>query len=334
MPPAVAVSRAPAVAFTQLTLLNGWRTYPGASHAAVANISGIVTFKGSIQTDGSNSEPFTLPKAFRPATNVYVAVALCSATKGRLFIRPTGLVTVSAEGGTFSNAACVTSLDGVSFARSATSFTKLKLKNGWLNAPFGTSAAAVRVIAGTAHFKGAIFTHGTKADAFTLPTGFRPAATVSIPVDLCDDTKGQLKITPNGVAAVQAENSFSDAACFTSLDGLTFATSAKSFTALSLKNGWQPNGPASYKPAARAVSGLVQFEGAIRNVGGNLNLAMFTLPKGLRPAKLVYIEVNLCNAHNGRLYIQPDGQVFVYVAGGKLKYARCLTSLDGAWFAR
>lgn len=37
---------------------------------------------------------------------------LCNATNGRLQIEPTGVVTVQAEGGAFSNAACFTSLDG------------------------------------------------------------------------------------------------------------------------------------------------------------------------------------------------------------------------------
>jgi hypothetical protein len=43
-------------------------------------------------------------------------VDLCGATNGRLFIQHSGVVTVEAEGGTFSNARCFTSLDGASFA--------------------------------------------------------------------------------------------------------------------------------------------------------------------------------------------------------------------------
>jgi hypothetical protein len=42
-------------------------------------------------------------------------VDLCNATNGRLFIQPSGVATVQAENGTFSNAQCFTSLDGVSF---------------------------------------------------------------------------------------------------------------------------------------------------------------------------------------------------------------------------
>jgi hypothetical protein len=60
--------------------------------------------------------PFTLPAAFRPASVVFVPVDLCTASNGRLQIEPSGVVTAEAEGGAFSNAACFTSLDGVSFA--------------------------------------------------------------------------------------------------------------------------------------------------------------------------------------------------------------------------
>jgi hypothetical protein len=42
-------------------------------------------------------------------------VDLCNATNGRLSIQHNGVVTVEAQGGTFSNAQCFTSLDGASF---------------------------------------------------------------------------------------------------------------------------------------------------------------------------------------------------------------------------
>jgi len=101
---------------TALTLKNGWINAPfGSSNAAVTNVYGIVHFKGAIATSGTNNVPFTLPKAFRPATNVWVPVDLCNATNGRLVIQPSGVVSVEAGGGDFTNAQCFTSLDGVSF---------------------------------------------------------------------------------------------------------------------------------------------------------------------------------------------------------------------------
>jgi hypothetical protein len=211
--------------WTPVTLQNGWTSSPfGTSAPAARTISGIVHLKGAIATTGTNAVPFTLPAAFRPASVVFAPVDLCNATNGRLQIEPTGVVTVQAEGGAFSNAACFTALDGASFAKSASSFTPLTLQNGWTSSPFGTSAPAARTISGIVHLKGAIATTGTNPVPFTLPAAFRPASVVFAPVDLCNATNGRLQIEPTGVVTVQAEGgAFSNAACFTALDGATFA---------------------------------------------------------------------------------------------------------------
>ena len=112
---ALAKSKAP---YTTLKLKNGWKNAPfGTAKAQVRNINGIVHFKGAISTTGGNSEPFVLPRSFRPRTEVYVPVDLCNATNGRLQIEPNGVVVVEAEGSVFSNAQCFTSLDGASFAQ-------------------------------------------------------------------------------------------------------------------------------------------------------------------------------------------------------------------------
>jgi hypothetical protein len=218
--PAVAQFAGPAL----LHLMNGWTNAPfGTSDAAVELIDGIVHLKGAIATTGTNPVPFVLPEAFRPATVRFVAVDLCNATNGRLQIEPTGVVTVQAEGGAFSNAACFTSLDGASFAQNATGFTALKLINGWFKAPFGNTSAGVHLIDGIVYFKGAIATSGTNPMPFVLPEAFRPSTDVFVPVDLCNATNGRLQIEPNGTVIVEAEGgAFSNAACFTSLDGASF----------------------------------------------------------------------------------------------------------------
>jgi hypothetical protein len=96
------------------------------------------------------------------------------------------------------------------------------LINGWTNAPFGTSAATVQTVSNIVHFKGAIATTGTNAEPFVLPAAFRPATAVDVPVDLCNATNGRLFIKSTGVVTVEAETSFSNAQCFTSLDGTSF----------------------------------------------------------------------------------------------------------------
>jgi hypothetical protein len=321
--------------WTPLTLQNGWTNAPfHTSAAAVRTISGIVHFKGAIATGGTNPVPFTLPAAFRPAATVEIQVDLCDATNGRLQIQRNGVVTVQAAGGAFSNAACFTSLDGAWFARSATSFTRLQLLNGWFSAPFGNSVAAARTISGIVYLKGAIATVNSNSNPhpFTLPAAFRPASTVFIPVDLCTATKGHLQINPNGTVTVQAEGgAIANAACFTSLDGASFARSATSFTRLRLRNGWT-NAPFQTSPAAvRVISGIVHFKGAINTHVPNP--APFTLPVTFRPTTVVFIPVDLCNATNGRLQIQPSGVVTVQAQGSAFSNAACFTSLDGASFA-
>ena len=101
-------------------------------------------------------------------------------------------------------------------------FTPLALVNGWTGSPFGTSNPAVNKSNGIVHFKGAM-AGGTASTAFTLPVAFRPHATVFIAVDMCNATNGRLVIDTHGVAQVEAETNFSNAQCFTSLDGASFA---------------------------------------------------------------------------------------------------------------
>jgi hypothetical protein len=316
---------------TPLTLKNGWTNAPfGTSNAAVSTVSGIVHFKGAIATTGTNPVAFTLPKAFRPATAVYVPVDLCDAANGRLFIQPSGVVSVEAEQH-FSDAACFTSLDGAQFAKTSTSFTALTLKNGWTNAPSGTSNAAVRDINGVVYFKGAIATTGTSAAPFALPKAFRPATEVFVKVDLCNANNGRLDIAPTGVVTVVAEgNTFSHASCFTSLDGASFATSPQFYTNLTLKNGWTGAPFGTSKPAVHGSNGVVTFKGAIATTGSNP--IAFTLPSAFRPATTVYVPVDTCNANNGRLVILHTGVVSVEAEGGTFANPACFTSLDGVSF--
>jgi hypothetical protein len=327
--------QAPRVAgFTSLKLLHGWtNTDFRTAHPSVRAVSGIVQFKGAMSTSGTSDVAFTLPKAFRPATAVYVPVNMCGSAEGRLLIEPNGKVLVDPEN-QFSDAQCFTSLDGVSFARSASGFHLLKLANGWKNAPFSTSRAGARVISGIVHLKGAIFTNGTNQVPFTLPKAFRPASNTYVNVDLCNAHNGRLVIRPSGLVTVQVEDSFSNAQCFTSLDGATFARSGSSFTSLKLINGWKNRAFSTATVGARNISGDVELRGAMSTSG--TNDVPFTLPKAFRPGHNVYVAVDLCNAHFGRVLIETSGEVIVEVNSETSTWAdaQCFTSLEGVSFAR
>ncbi len=319
---------------TPLTLINGWSNAPfGTSIATVEEVSGIVKFRGAIATTGTNTEPFVLPPALSPATYVYIPIDLCDATNGRLIIEPSGVVIVQAEGGTFSNAQCFTSLDGASFALNATGFTSLTLINGWTNAPFSTSDAAAANITGVVHLKGAIATSGTNAEPFVLPKGLRPVHDVYVPIDLCDATNGRLYIQPTGVVTVEAEGgTFSNAQCFTSLDGASFVAKDTGFKTLTLINGWTDAPFSTSHAEAGNAYGVVYFQGAIATSGTNVE--PFVLPPSLSPITNVYVPIDLCGATNGRLFIQSSGVVTVQAEGGTFSNAQCFTSLDGASFVQ
>jgi hypothetical protein len=322
-------------AYTTLKLVNGWTSYgSGLAKPAVANISGIVHLKGGMKTSGTNDVAFTLPVADRPSAEVYVPVDECGATNGRLDIAPSGVVSVEAEGSAWNQAQCFVSLDGATFAKTATSFTALTPLNGWASYGGGTASPAARNISGIVYLKGAIQTGGTNPVAFVLPAGDRPASTVYVPADMNDATNGRLIITPNGSVTVDVDSggSWSNAQNFTSLDGISFAKSATSFTALAPLNGWSSYGSGTASPAARTISGVVYLKGAIQTSGNTTEA--FVLPAAFRPTHDLYVKVDLCDAHNGRLYITTSGSVSVQAPTGGWSNAQCFTSLDGASFAR
>jgi len=322
----VAPGRAGAV---DLVLENGWTAAPFATaNPAVFIDDGIVHLKGAI-ANGATAGAFTLPAAYRPAAEVYVVADLCTGKQGRLWIRPSGAVTVETNGD-FPAAQCFTSLDGVRFARDATGFTPLALVNGWGNTIFGTSSAAGTVIDGMVHLKGAI-SDGTNALAFTLPVDLRPATNVFVPVNLCSAKKGRLLIETTGAVQVFATSGvFGDAQCFTSLDGVAFAAAGAAFSPLLVTvNGWTAAPFATSNPAVSVVDGIVRLKGAIAN---GTSTDAFVLPFGIRPSTNVYVSVDLCNGAAGRLNIAPSGLVSVQAASGNLAEAQCFTSLDGVSF--
>jgi hypothetical protein len=211
--------------FTAVALANGWTNAPFATrNVAVANVGGIVHFEGAINNAGGvNAPPFTLPIGFRPPTDTYVPVDMCSAAIGRMYIQPSGLVTIQ-PAGLDSTATCFTSFEGAWFALSASGFTALPLTNGWTNAPFATRNVAVSNAGGIVRFQGAISTTATSnSSPFTLPVGFRPATNVYLPIELCDAGKGRLYIPPSGtVTVIDDGGGFVNAPCFTSFEGASF----------------------------------------------------------------------------------------------------------------
>jgi hypothetical protein len=309
--------------FTALTLLNGWTNAPFSTrNAAVVNDNGIIRLAGSISTSGTNMTAFTLPSGFRPPTDTYVPVDLCGAAKGRLYIQPNGNVTVH---GATSSAQCFTSLEGATFALSTSGWSTPTLVNGWTNAPFSTRAAAFRNDNGIIRFAGALGS-GTASTLFTLPAGFRPSTNVYVNVDLCGAAQGRINISTSGQVDVQARTAFSDAQCFTSLEGVSFNMNRAVTANFTLQNGWT-NAPFGTAVAGATLDqGFVQMRGAIATTGTNTQ--PFVLPPDMRPTTDTYVPIDLCSAAKGRLYIQPNGNVTVHT-NTTWADAQCFTSLEG-----
>jgi hypothetical protein len=333
-------ARASAATFTDLTLQNGWTNAPLATrNAGVTLVSGIVYFTGAIAS-GTSAVAFTLPSQFRPATNVYVPVYLCGSSNGRLFIQPTGVVSIQQNTAGLADAQCMTSLEGASFAPSSTGFTAMALQNSWTNAPFGTSNAAAVNIGGIVHLKGAIATTPDMfhflSVPFVLPVGLRPQESIYVEVDMCNAARGRLMIDPDGSVLVDAGDSeIGIGYCFTSLDGVTFAADISGFTALTMQNGWNAGAGGPGAPGIELVGGMVQFKGGISATKGTAP-APFVLPSGFRPETDVYVPVEQCQIGidlitKAALLIKSTGAVTLVPAAPAGPLEECVT-LDGASF--
>lgn len=320
---------ADAEGFSTLTLQNGWVPYGGGTGTPKVRLDhGIVEFKGAM-SDGTVPTAFVLPAGLRPSAKVIIPVDLCSATNGRLVVKPDGSTRVEAEGD-FSDATCFTSLEGASFALNPPGQVALALQNGWTGQAAATRPAAAALVDGVVHLIGGVRSDGTDKHPFVIPSGLRPAATIFVPVDLCNVTDGRLRIGASGTVTVQSSQAFSLATCFTSLDGVSWVLNPTAQTALTLENGWVGRPYHTRLPRAGLVDGVVRFSGAIADGTSDV---VFTLPPTLRPSRLVYIQVDLCGAANGRLTIETDG-VTTVESEDVLGDAQCFTSLEDAAFVR
>src|SRR6185437_11770444 len=208
--------------YTSLTLLNSWTNYPGTRAPAVANVGGIVRFQGAV-SGGTTGELFVLPSSMAPPSTVYVQADLYLGARGRLVIGTDGSVSVQAQS-SFSDAQDFTSLEGAWFALSSSGFTPLTYQNGW-GTYLGSRPAAISISNGIVRFQGAIgAANGSSLVPFAVPGGFLPALDVYTPLDLCNANKGRLDIDNYGDVSIEAESStVTNATCFTSLDGVSFA---------------------------------------------------------------------------------------------------------------
>jgi hypothetical protein len=76
----------------------------------------LVQVRGGIEVKSNAALAHVALPALQSVDGPLAPIDLCNATKGRLWIQPSGAVTVQIEDGMIAHAQCFTSLDGASYA--------------------------------------------------------------------------------------------------------------------------------------------------------------------------------------------------------------------------
>ena len=111
------------------------------------------------------------------------------------------------------------SLEGVSFSRTLTGNQLLPMSNGWTH--HSARQARVGKYGDVVRFQGAV-KNGTSTTIGTLPTGMRPTKTVVMPTIVNGPASGMITVNTNGIMVITCPGGVSNAAIFTSLDGVSF----------------------------------------------------------------------------------------------------------------
>jgi hypothetical protein len=329
-----APSRTAHAQFYPITVNSGWTLYNHSFPLPEYSLSAsntMVQLRGMTKTTVANTAPFTLPSSARPSARVYVPVVVISGSgysNGRLVIEANGTTAINFEGATPALPHSIT-LDGIQFARSNANTTAPTLHNGWVAAAFSTRAPRVRNVGNMVYLQGAISNPSSAANAhaMTLPEGFRPSSNVYIPVDMCGSTRGRLFIQSSGTVSVQTEGAFSNATCFTSLEGAAFAITTAGYTSATYENSW--SGAPFNTRQVRFINegGVVRFQGAAAN---GTSVGVFTLPAQFRPATAQLRWIDGFAAKKTLLYVDPSGIVMSLPLGGG--HDGRFSSFEGATF--
>jgi hypothetical protein len=100
-------------------------------------------------------------------------------------------------------------------------FHNLNLINGWVPHDTGASPGVAKDGFGVVHLRGAMKRPtGSSTSPFRLPSGFRPARTLTIPIDSCSTIYARILIENTGAVTLQGDGP--SLACRTSLEGVAF----------------------------------------------------------------------------------------------------------------
>jgi hypothetical protein len=208
----------------KLALTNAWTSSQpvyGTGDPAYDISHGVVYLSGSMHTTGVSELAFTLPRAARPARDMYLSVYSFDGDVGWLHILRNGQAYAGGP-----EAASFTSLATISFPVAKTRWHKFKLDDAWKSGAsrFGTAAPEYAVINGVTYLNGSMYQSVTEPGLWTdLPKAARSVDVLEIEVYTFDGTAGSIAIT-NSLGLVSSMP-FSNAQTMTSLAGVVYPPS-------------------------------------------------------------------------------------------------------------
>jgi hypothetical protein len=211
---------------TKLVLEHGWKSSQpiyGTGDPSYAISGGVVYLSGSMHTGGTSHVAALLPKAARPAHQLFVQVYTFDGTPGWLQILPTGQVEAFGP-----VAADYTSLAGVSYPAAGAKWHAFALVDAWTSGltRFHTAAPAYTVIGGVVYLTGSMYEAKHENGLWTfLPPAARTAADVlNIETDTAGGNAGSIVITDS--LGIVSSVPYNNAEAFTSLDGIAYPQSS------------------------------------------------------------------------------------------------------------
>jgi hypothetical protein len=210
----------------KLGLEHGWassQSIYGTGDPSYAISAGVVYLSGSLHSTGTSHVAALLPKAARPAQQLFIQVYEYGGSTGWLQILPTGQVEVFG-----SEASLYTSLAGVSYPTASAKWHTFALESDWTSGAkkFHTAAPEYTVIGGVVYLNGSMYETKYVDGLWTdLPAAARTKADVlSIEVDVAGGNAGELGITDSlGLIASQPDTR---AQAFTALAGIAYPQSS------------------------------------------------------------------------------------------------------------
>jgi hypothetical protein len=268
---------------------------------------GVVYLSGSVLRRGGSSRLCAvLPPRARPSHAMWISVYTLDETLGEIVVSPNGKMYADGAGATG-----FTSLAGISYPARSTPQQKLRLMNGWKSSQsaWNSGDPSYTIRDGVVYLSGSLNQPSGTSDQFAiLPKAARPARSEYINVYTDLGTYGTVWIGQDGIAEAYSGS----ATAFTSLAGISYPAATARQHQLTLLNGWHSKQKAynTGYPSYLVSGGVVYLSGSLATPGTNDEFAR--LPRGARPAHILYIKVYANGSSLGTLRIYPDGEMSAY----------------------